>query len=167
MTSANKKLRKEIAQECSRCLKAWGLNCLEPRITFEFSAKLRVSLGRTDVHARIVKLHPALETTARSKLKEVVCHEVAHICDYHLNGSEVSPHGASWQNLMLAAGYEPRTKITFSGFKTEQPNSQRKYFYRCVVCQSRRISSRRSQHFKCSACAQAGLPGEIVIEELR
>ena len=158
-------VEREIERERDRCLRLWSMLELKMEISITFSKRLRVSLGRTDPENREIRLNPLLRTTARKHLKEVVCHELAHIVDFKTQKSTTPSHGSTWRRLMSSAGYVPRAMIRF-----DKPESARavakKYLYRCLTCQSRRIVSMRYRNYKCVSCSSVGIASEIHVETI-
>lgn len=89
----------------------WSLPMLPERAQIETSARMKTALGRCYPVSGVIRLHPGLENEPEAILREVVCHEVAHLAVYLRHGREARPHGIEWKRFMIAAGYEPRTRM--------------------------------------------------------
>ncbi len=102
-----------LRQDVCAWLELWGVSELEPHITICFSRRLRSSLGRAHFSRSLVTLQTTLlDPTATELLREVLCHELAHLAAYRLHGMTIRPHGPQWKALLVAAGYRP--SVTFA-----------------------------------------------------
>jgi predicted SprT family Zn-dependent metalloprotease len=88
----------------------WDVPELPWRVRIVFSSRLKRSLGRCSPRTGLIRLNPGLRTGAPAALREVVCHEVAHVATWILHGPRASAHGREWKGLMQRAGYEPRVR---------------------------------------------------------
>src|SRR4030095_1654545 len=86
----------------------WGVPELPFRVRIMFSSRLQSSLGRCAPKAGLIRLNPGLLEGAPEALREVVCHEAAHVATWLLYGRRARAHGREWKDLMSLAGYEPR-----------------------------------------------------------
>jgi predicted SprT family Zn-dependent metalloprotease len=163
-------------------LEGWGQTWSLPQLTnvtrVEVGVRLRSSLGRCQPSSGLIRIHPTLlgdtkgaKGDARNEpdeslLKEVLCHEAAHVGVYLLHGASVRPHGPEWARLMRAAGYEPRARvdpnILPASFRTAS-RPKRLYQHRCPVCGASRIARRAVHRWRCRVCVEAGLPGRLEI----
>jgi predicted SprT family Zn-dependent metalloprotease len=132
----------KIKPVVSRLCELWEIKSIEHEITIEFSSRITRSLGRTQPLRKIVRLNPDLLRSLSKHLEEVLCHEIAHIAAVHKYGPVVMPHGEEWQSLVRQAGFEPS------------------------VCLAERQAKNRMARWRCSACVQDGLDGELIIEEV-
>ena len=149
----------------SGSLGLWKLRPGVLRARIEFSPRLRTSLGVCYPERRLIRLHPILAEREHAELlREVVCHEAAHIAAEINAGGRVRPHGPEWKALVRQSGYEPRRAIPVPGFRAGQrPPAATVYEHRCPVCQTVRRSSRSQPRWKCADCVEAGLSGDLVI----
>jgi len=122
---------------------------------------------RCDPASGRVSIHPALFNPESSDLlREVVCHEAAHVAVHLLHGSKVRPHGAEWKCLVAAAGYAPTTRMDPRNLPRQlQTALQPRTLYRhsCPVCGTTRMARRRVGSWRCRACHDAGLEGKLEI----
>jgi hypothetical protein len=88
----------------------WRIPDLPGRVHITFSPRLRASLGRCSTRTGSIRLNPGLLRADPEVLREVVCHEAAHVAAWLLHGRRARPHGREWKDLMRAAGYEPRAR---------------------------------------------------------
>jgi predicted metal-dependent hydrolase len=88
----------------------WDVPELPARVRIAFSSRLRSSLGRCAPSAGLIRLNPGLLDGPIEALREVVCHEAAHVATWLLHGRRARAHGREFKELMLAAGYEARVR---------------------------------------------------------
>lgn len=145
----------------------WALPEFDRRIDVSFSRRFRSRLGRAAPAAGTITLHAALSTAPRSLLHEVLCHEAAHVAAYRLHGTDVRPHGPEWADLVRRAGYKPniRLRAKLPGF-SQPRRATCSYEHLCPLCQVVRIAGRRMRRWRCQACVEAGLSGELEIRRV-
>ncbi len=86
----------------------WSVPSLADDVAVIMSRRLTSSLGRAHFrYQRITLQHTLLDPTAAALLREVLCHELAHLAAYRLHGTKIRPHGRAWKDLVIAAGYPP------------------------------------------------------------
>jgi len=99
-------------------------------------------------------------------LREVLCHEAAHLAVHVLHGLKARPHGAEWARLMRIAGFEPRVRFDparlTSGLRS-WVRAGTAYDHRCPVCGASRMAGRPVRNWHCRRCADAGLGGVLEI----
>ncbi len=101
-------LRDDLLAWCS----LWNVSTLVPEISVTISRRMSSSLGRASYTRQSIGLqHTLLDPTATELLREVLCHEAAHLAAYRLHGKTIRPHGSQWKSLLSAAGYPPRVTI--------------------------------------------------------
>jgi predicted SprT family Zn-dependent metalloprotease len=155
----------KIKPVVSRLCELWEIKSIEHEITIEFSSRITRSLGRTQPLRKIVRLNPDLLRSLSKHLEEVLCHEIAHIAAVHKYGPVVMPHGEEWQSLVRQAGFEPSVRMHVAPGK--RPHiSTRRFRHVCPVCLAERQAKNRMARWRCSACVQDGLDGELIIEEV-
>mgnify|MGYP001813649336 CR=1 FL=1 len=155
--------KKIITRFKSKYCQLWGIKPVKDEIVVEFSSRITRSLGRTQPAAKIIRLNPLLQTSLNHLLEEVLCHELAHVAAFHLNGDAIRPHGPEWQTLVLAAGFEPRVRIE-ADLNWPSSLTVRCYTHRCPVCHAVRVAKRPMARWRCSECVASGLTGELQIE---
>ncbi len=152
----------------------WETPELADHVRVEFSARLEGSLGRCRPSTGRISLAEQLKTGARLLLHEVLCHEAAHVATYLRFGASARPHGPEWQTLVQAAGFEPRLRVADqrmgnAASTAVQGCSRRapvQYEHRCPVCQAVRYARRKVPSWGCTACAELGLSGRLVISRV-
>lgn len=154
--------------EAPLLLRSWGRRWRSVRATTrircEWSPRLRRSLGMAYPQRSLVRLNPLLRQPSYAALfEEALCHEAAHVVAYHLFGPEAKAHGPEWQALVRQAGYTPRR-----GYETDLEGAfdgptRVRYEHACSICRSVRVSSRPQPRWRCVACCEAGLSGELTI----
>ena len=144
----------------------WGIPRLASHVEIEIGRRLRTSLGRCHTHTGKIQIHPALLREPEPILREVVCHEAAHVAVGLLHGRRVRPHGREWATLMHTAGYAPRARMDI---RTLSHDFQRAvaprvlYDHRCKVCGTARTARRRMPAWRCRSCWIGGLVGKLEI----
>jgi len=155
-----------VATWLAEWARAWSLPALVERAHFETSRRLRTSLGRCQPSSGRVKLHPALLDEPEELLREVVCHEAAHVAVYLRHGHAVRPHGAEWAELMVTAGFEPRARMRLAVLSQKFRRAVRPRFlyqHRCPVCSASHVARRPVRRWRCRACRESGLEGALEI----
>lgn len=145
----------------------WQTGDLTERVRIEPGRRIRRSLGLCQQASGRVQIHPALfEPENAGLLREVVCHEAAHVAVHLLHGRKARPHGLEWKRLMVRAGYSPKARMDPSRLSPQlQSRLQPRTFYRhtCPGCGATRIAARRVTNWRCRACRDAGLEGRLRI----
>jgi SprT protein len=151
---------------------SWGLPDLADHVRVEFSSRLHKAIARAIPQRGVVRLAVALRDGPPAALAEVLCHEVAHVAAYRLHPRRIRPHGSEWADLLRRAGFTPKTKSDPKDWPDLRlprgPRRRRRsatvlYLHRCPVCQAARAAKRPVRRWRCAACANAGLPGELLI----
>lgn len=124
----------------------WGVPTLPDDVDLSFSPRLTASLGRCHPAAGRVTLSADLRSRRPKLLREVLCHEVAHVAVHRLRGPEAAPHGPEWRELVTMAGFEPRTRAIRPHLRLKGSPTPTKleYEHRCPVCHAVRFARRPS-----------------------
>jgi predicted SprT family Zn-dependent metalloprotease len=169
---------RELYEVAGQLGELWSLPDLSPTATIEFSDRMTTSLGRCVPSRRLIRLNARLRDGDDELLKEVLCHELAHLAVYVRFGRGAEPHGKEWRRLVSLAGYEPRRRAESVLSDTaardqvgrDEPPTRRwassHFEHRCPVCQSVRVARTASPRWRCSECVADGLDGELVITPL-
>ncbi len=97
-------LRTDLVGWCA----LWSVPLLADDVTVVMSRRLTSSLGRAHYKFQRISLQQTLlDPSAAALLREVLCHELAHLAAYRLHGTKIRPHGRAWKDLLIAAGYQP------------------------------------------------------------
>lgn len=158
-----------LSEQLAKWAHGWGVPSLEARLRIVFSSRFRSALGRCTPSVREVRLSSLLLEGPGDLLREVLCHEAAHVAVYELHGAGVRPHGAEWRELMRSAGYEPRARIPLSLLPApfqQRAMALRVWSHRCPVCQVCRRARRPMPHWRCRACHDAGREGALAISRV-
>ena len=147
---------------------AWDIPELPYRVRIVFSHRLQSSLGRCAPSAGLVRLNPGLLDGAPEALREVVCHEVAHVATWLLHGRRARAHGPEWKELMRLAGYAPRVRWAEAAVP-ESVRERRKpaviYVHSCPVCRAQWVARRTSTAWRCATCRGAGRDGRLTVSK--
>jgi len=147
----------------------WGVSDLADRVRIEPGPRLRRALGRCHAARGLIRIHPALFEEPEAFLREVVCHELAHVAVHRLHGSAPRPHGREWAALMRAAGYEPRARVPVSQLPAAMrvaTTPRRRWCHTCPVCGATRTAGRPVYRWHCRPCWEAGLGGRLEIRRV-
>jgi SprT protein len=155
-----------IASWIAGWAETWAIPSLTERIRCEASPRLRTSLGRCYPASGLIRIHRALFDEPEELLREVVCHEAAHLAVYLRHGRRARPHGREWKELMAAAGFDPRARLRLERLSPQgqlalQPRVL--YRYSCPTCRVSRVARRRVRAWRCRVCREAGREGALEI----
>jgi predicted SprT family Zn-dependent metalloprotease len=145
---------------------AWSVLDLPSMVRVGFSKRFTRALGRCTPKTGSIRLNRKLTKANHEILREVLCHEVAHVAVWHAHGRSARPHGPEWRELMALAGYEPRVKWVRKPDDLSVGRPGRKftiYDHVCPVCGSSWSAKRRVSTWRCGACLDAGLEGRLEI----
>jgi predicted SprT family Zn-dependent metalloprotease len=148
-------------------LTLWNARGLDSSIAIEWSSRMTRSLGRCYPERRVIRLAASLIDGPQNVLEETLCHELAHIVAFEHNGKNGRPHGPEWKALMRKAGFAPRARLRWDGAPpTKRRKRRRRYIYihLCPVCHAKRNARRAVRQWRCAACIEAGLDGELEIQ---
>ena len=91
---------------------SWGISSLDAQLQVETSKRMSRSLGRCYPDKGRIRLNTALLLESNGKLlREILCHEAAHMAAHLLHPKRCKPHGPQWRQLVEKAGYLPRVRI--------------------------------------------------------
>ena len=148
----------------------WSLPQLGDDTRIEFSKRMTKSLGRCYPARGLVRLNDRLREAPTPLLREVLCHELAHLAVYLSFGTGTRPHGPEWQKLVRQAGYVPtRRAPRLIGTAPPKASSKRAalYEHRCPVCQSIRMARTSTRRWLCAECVADGLSGVLQVSKIR
>src|SRR6516165_8533774 len=103
-------LSSHVAEWITEWASAWSVLDLPSMVRIAFSERLTRALGRCTPETGSIRLNRKLSKANPGILREVLCHEVAHVAVWRLHGRSARAHGPEWRELMALAGYEPRVK---------------------------------------------------------
>lgn len=147
---------------------AWSIPGLEDWVHVVFSTRLRTSLGRCLPYRGVIRLHDGLRAAPNDLLREVLCHELAHIASVCLHGRRVRAHGREWADLVRRAGYRPRVQLEVHGLALRCRGNGTLYVHRCPICRASRIALRPVQAWRCAMCIAKGRSGRLeIVERIR
>ncbi len=153
----------------ARWAREWRIPALADRVRVVINPRLSASLGRCLPRRTLIELSPRLLQRGWRLRREILCHELAHLVVVVRNGPACKPHGSEWNDLMRAAGFDPRTavvggcRITAGNSAKPAPKARYVYEHRCPVCQFSRCARRPISRWRCAACSSAGLAGDLLI----
>lgn len=146
-----------VARALALVAETWDEPELPDSTLWEFSTRMRTSLGRCYPSRRLIRLNADLaKPNLREILSEVVAHEAAHVVAYDRHGPNAGPHGREWAELVLAAGYPARTAIDMprgwrGGRRRSEPPPPR-WIHSCSACGSTLSSLKKRPDWECPDC---------------
>ena len=150
--------------------RVWRVPELRRMVRYEFSGRLRRSLGRCHQGTGRVRLNEvSLAPDNRNLLFETLCHEAAHVAVWRLYGPRTKPHGPEWKRLVALAGYASRATIPagqVNGLKPPTRRVRQLYEYRCPVCEMVHLARRKNSRWRCRVCLDAGRSGHLTITRI-
>jgi len=175
-------LDRETVEAVERWGLVWGDHTLSWTVAVTFSTRLRTTMGRAMIiggrdasivcrTSRII-LHDSLRSAARSKLRDVLCHELAHIVAWRRVAERGQrhprPHGADWQQAMREVGHAPectagRRAKSASDVTAQKSRKASVVLHRCPVCQTMRTARKAVPQWRCAKCVAVGLDGHMDI----
>ena len=150
-------------QHAKEFARIWEVEAIANDVSISLSPSMSRSLGRTNVESKSIRLSFQLLDAPSELVREVVCHELAHIVDFVKLGSQGKAHGESWKQLVLKAGFEPSRSMSLDIAKKAQ--FQKSFTHLCLTCGIRRVARRKMTNWRCEACVEAGLSGQLHIEQ--
>ena len=142
------------------------------RVFISFSRRLSTSLGRCTPAKRSIRLHPGLSEGPPELPLEVICHEISsrgRVRALWPGSKDLT--ALSGPTSCGGRGFEPRVRLKVLDprvFAKSARRARRRVFYEhyCPVCQQSRVAKRPVRRWRCRACAESGLPGELEIRSL-
>jgi predicted SprT family Zn-dependent metalloprotease len=143
----------------SKWAAAWRVPALPEMVSVTFSNRLRRSLGRVRPRTGAITLNAKLATAPRKVVREVLCHEAAHVANFMLHGIRAKPHGPEWCALVRAAGYNPTTALGCRWVPPPAPAQRMtsRIKYRCPVCHAVCLGSKHASLLHCGECLRSGV----------
>jgi predicted SprT family Zn-dependent metalloprotease len=173
--SGDSSITRLVSDTLAQLSRIWSVPELRTTVTVKLSRKLRTSLGRATPATGRVSIHPALRAAPAEVLREVLCHEIAHVVAYRraraAGATRPRAHGVEWAAPVRAAGYEPLVRAPRAQIAQLLPPTSTKsragsVLHVCPVCQMRRVARRAVPAWRCSACVAIGLDGRMEVVRL-
>lgn len=146
----------------------WGEPDLEHALIVEQSPRMTRSIAKTYPARRVIRVSPSVPEMRVPEARLVMWHESAHIVVFHRYGERVRPHGDEWTSLLVSAGLPASVRISdlMHGLPStvESGVTSRHFVYRCPVCHAVAYARRRMPHWRCVACTENGLLGNMIID---
>ncbi len=138
-------------------LRIWAAPQVEGAWRVEYNRRMRTRAGVAYLEALRVELNPRLLKTYPDRVRECLCHELAHLVVHRLYGRRARAHGKEWAALMRAAGFEPRRTHDFDVRPFRQKRPRYLYLHECVRCRRGWFARKVRRDLSCPHCG----PGEV------
>ena len=156
---------------CARPLLArlsivWGTPDLESSVHIRASRRMTRTLARAFPATGEIRVSSrVLEFAPEDLLREIVCHEAAHVACFLIHGRRVRPHGQEWRRLMRQAGYAPRVRLSTDTIPSlaHPPRRPRVYQHHCPACGWTRLARTTNRRWRCAACVAVGRSGRLIV----
>jgi len=154
----------QLQNEADALARLWAIPSLPDRVSIRLNRRLKTTVARYKRDTRTIEVGVRF-LALRARRSEILAHELAHAAVHIRHGRSALAHGKEWQALVKAAGVAARAKMTTTRSPVAQPKADRstRYEHRCPVCHMVRIAKRPVTGWRCRACAEAGLDGELHI----
>ncbi|HSK91662.1 MAG TPA: SprT-like domain-containing protein [Euzebyales bacterium] len=146
--------------------RTWGMPDLAATCTVRFSTRMTRSFGKAVAVTGQITVAARLLDGDHALLREVLCHEAAHIATFRRYGRRVAAHGPQWRALMRSAGYVPRVTLPADPRSAPYRPRPRRYLHECPACGARRTAARTMSRWRCGRCRAAGRRGRLRITRL-
>lgn len=148
-------------------VKSWDGYGSQTRLTVDFNPRLRTKIARFLPDQNRIEVGPRFVDLRRHR-GEVLVHEFAHAAVRSLHGPRAKPHGKEWQLLMKKAGFKPKPALrtTLPVVRRDSNVSTKHYLHTCPVCQMQQIARKPVRAWRCRACVNAGLAGDLVVHRM-
>ena len=152
----------------AEALRLWGEPHLVHELVVEQSPRMTRSIARTYPARRVIRVNPSVPAMRITDARLVMWHESAHIVVFQRHGAGVRPHGGEWTSLLASAGLQASVRITDrshgSSSTAESGATSRHFVYRCPICHAVAYARRRMPRWRCGACTENGLLGNMIID---
>lgn len=153
-----------LHRQLRTAIKSWNGYGSQTGVTVDFNPRLRTKIARFLPDQNRIEVGPKF-VELRRRRGEILVHELAHAAVRALHGARTKPHGKEWQSLMRRAGLEPKSALRTSlplGARVPNVFAMR-YVHTCPVCQMKMTAKKPNRAWKCRACVDAGLEGDLVV----
>lgn len=128
-----------LAARSALLLAGLGLECLAPRVTVRWNARMRTAAGRAFYESYRIELNPGLlalpGVDGAAEVERTLRHELAHLVAHHrAGGRRIEPHGPEWQRACAELGIAGETRCHTLPFQSRRPT--KKLIYECPACGS-------------------------------
>lgn len=150
-------------------LKSLAVVWCHPRVSsllIVVNPRLRTTLARWKPPGDVIQVNPAALKRGPKKLREIVCHEAAHVVVWDRHGRKARPHGPEWKQLMRAAGFEPQAVLMRCVPPKHRKAHGLRFRHFCSVCHFERIGKKRVANWRCPECRAIGLSGRLRVEQI-
>jgi|KBSMisStandDraft_5_1062788.scaffolds.fasta_scaffold368079_2 predicted SprT family Zn-dependent metalloprotease len=135
------------------------------RLRVVVNPRLKSTIARWLPPSDTIEISRAAESRPNSALREIICHEAAHVVVWNRFGRASRPHGPEWAALMRAAGVEPHATLMRCGAR-RHPTKTTQVRHVCTICHFSALAKRRMPQWRCPECRSIGLAGKFRMERV-
>jgi predicted SprT family Zn-dependent metalloprotease len=151
------------------CADLWGVPALLERVRIVPAPRMTVTLAHAYPATNTIRISTRVLASGSTELiREVLCHELAHLACRMRHGQRARPHGPEWKELMRQTGYEPRVRFPHDAMAPLDLPGRRPlaYEHRCPRCGWTQLSRTTNRRWRCAACVRAGREGKLTVVRL-
>lgn len=141
-----------LSRLAARCLSAWRMDSLIPRVRIVYNPRLSTTLGRACLENRRVELNPRLLGEHPDQLLPTLAHELAHLVVYERYGKSARPHGTEFRRLLRALKLPDEAKHHLPVDHLRRNRAKYLYLHRCGDCGQSFLARSVRRNLYCVAC---------------
>jgi predicted SprT family Zn-dependent metalloprotease len=148
------------------CADLWGVPALLERVRIVPAPRMTVTLAHAYPATNTIRISSrVLESGSDELIREVLCHELAHLACRMRHGRRVTPHGREWKELMRQTGYEPRARFKHDEALPLVVPARRPlaFEHRCPICGWTQLARTTNRRWRCATCVRAGRDGKLIV----
>lgn len=148
------------------CAELWGVPALLERVRIIPAPRMTVILAHAYPATNTIRISARVLASGSTELiREILCHELAHLACRMRYGRRVHPHGPEWKELMRQTGYEPRVRFPHDAMAPLALPGRRPlaYEHRCRSCGQTHLARTTNRHWRCASCVRAGREGRLTV----
>lgn len=145
----------ELKNQAASLLRSANAEILATRVSVEWNARMRTTVGRADFRRCLISLNPGLERFGVCEIDRTLRHELAHLLAHFRfrSSRRLLPHGNEWRKACCdlgIAGERAGHSLPLAGRLM-----RRRFTYYCKNCRGRFARVRRIRRATaCLACCR-------------
>lgn len=166
-----------LSRLAARCLSAWRMESLLPRVRIVYNPRLTTTLGRACLDDLRVELNPRLLADHPGQLIPTLAHELAHLVVHERHGKSARPHGTEFRLLLRQLRLPDEARHHLPVRHLRRQRTRYLYLHRCSVCGASFLARSVRRNYYCVACgpdmewdvfrAPNTAAGKVLLQRLR